>query len=121
MTTQRELSPDASNLSPELVPVVESGAQGLPQAAGSGSDELVLGDLLADALFGEVIDISDLIPRMLSPSGAAETAAPGVDVLGMPQSSLGAGEDVLVAVGHHGAALTILYDDDILVSDKTIL
>ena len=89
MTTQRELSPDASNLSPELVPVVESGAQGLPQAAGSGSDELVLGDLLADALFGEVIDISDLIPRMLSPSGAAETAAPAADVLGMPQPAWG--------------------------------
>jgi len=43
------------------------------------TDQAALGDILADALFGEVIEISDLIPHLLAPG---VEAAPGpVDVV----------------------------------------
>lgn len=108
----------SGDTSPELVPVVERGALALafpqPTVAGSGQ-ELELGDLLADALFGEVIDISDLIPRVLSPSAEALAPQPTAaeTVFSMPDAG-----DVLAS---HAAALTILYDDDILALDGTIL
>lgn len=77
-----------------------------------------LGGLLADALFGEVIDISDLIPRMLSPPAemAASLALP-VDPAAEAVPSLGE----VLALSSHAEALTILYDDDILASGSGIL
>ena len=111
----------AMDILPELVPVVEVGAAALvmPQPAGVG--EIALGDLLADALFGEVIDISDLIPRVLSSS--ADAATPGISAAssaGSMQSGLTDGGDNLAAAGE-AMVLTILYDDDILTSGGTIL
>jgi hypothetical protein len=77
-----------------------------------------LGGLLSDVLFGEVIDISDLVPRMLSPSAetAASLALP-VDPAAGAVPSLGE----VLALSGHAEALTILYDDDILASVSGIL
>ena len=80
-----------------------------------------LGDHVGDALFGEVIDISDLIPSMLSPSAEATTPIiPAAEQVGTAEIGLADGGDALAVAGH-AAALTILYDDDILASDGTIL
>ena len=73
-----------------------------------------LDGLLADALFGEVIDISDLIPRLLSPSADAATPAFPAGAAGTAELGLTDGGDAL-AVSSHADALTILYDDDILL------
>ena len=96
----------------------------LTDYAGPAPDAIVqsaaLGDLLADALFGEVIDISDLIPRVLSSSADAVTSGvSAVNVVEPMQSGLNDG-DVLAAPGE-ATVLTILYDDGILASDGTIL
>jgi hypothetical protein len=114
----------SGDFSPELVPVVEPGALALTfsQSAGASSAELALGDLLSDALFGEVIDISDLIPRVLSPS--AEAAPPGIsaaETVETAELGLADGGDTLTAAGHAAGGLTILYDDDMLASDGMIL
>ncbi|MEW9808519.1 hypothetical protein [Mesorhizobium marinum] len=102
---------------PELVPVVEPGAQGpLPLPIGQG-EEHGLGDLLSDALLGEVIDISDLIPRVFSPSQSTHYF-PSVEPVVAGPGALDA-SDFAVASG--GApALNILYDDDMLASDTAI-
>jgi hypothetical protein len=107
------------DVSPELVPVVEPGALGLilPQQTEAPANELDLGDLLSDALFGEVIDISDLIPRLLSPSH--ETAAfvpPPVEAMTVQEFGLSDSAGTLAAQGHT-AALTILYDEDVLAAN----
>lgn len=112
--------PGSGDPSPELVPVVEPGATALmfPQPAEASGDELALDGLLSEALFGEVIDISDLIPRVLSPEpvmsgGLALDSGPA-------DPGLADGGDGLAA-GSQAVALTILYDDDMLASDGTIL
>jgi len=104
----------SDEFSPELVPVVEPGTLALafPQPAEAGN-EFALGDLLSDALFGEVIDISDLIPRVLSPSADAPQPSAAEAAFSVPDAG-----DVLAG---HAAALTILYDDDILASGSGIL
>ncbi|GAA4125522.1 hypothetical protein ACFFTN_14725 [Aminobacter aganoensis] len=54
----------------------------LPMLAPSplpATDQAALGEILADALFGEVIEISDLIPHLLAPG--VEAAAGPVDVV----------------------------------------
>jgi len=106
--------------SPELVPVVETGALALalPGAAEASPAELALGDLLSDALFGEVIDISDLIPRVLSPAMDAPPPQSVADAAETGFFGQDAG-DIAAAAGH--GALTILYDDDIRALDGTIL
>jgi hypothetical protein len=117
MTSQKE-SPISSDPSPELVPVVEPGALALPQPTGPGN-ELALGDLLSDALFGEVIDISDLIPRMLSPSAETGELGPLTDTTGTGFGGQGAGDDA--GASGQASMLTILYDDNILAWDSPIL
>jgi hypothetical protein len=110
--------------SPELVPVVEAGSMVLAllqTACVAGAGEIALDGLLSDVLFGEVIDISDLIPRVLSPSDDAAT--PGISAASAAepmQPGLNDGGDILAAAGEV-AVLTILYDDGILVSDGMIL
>ena len=120
-STTSDLSP--GDISPELVPVVEPGALPLAfsQPADAGlSSELALGDLLSDALFGEVIDISDLIPRIrrLGRGGCAGTAA-GRRRWRQPELGLPDGADILAAQGH-AAALTILYDEDLLAANTVL-
>lgn len=79
----------------------------------------LLDGLLSDALFGEVIDISDLIPRVMSPSAEAlAPQQPAVEMAAAMEFGMQDGSDVLAS---HAAALTILYDDDILALDGTIL
>ena len=106
---------------PELVPVMEPGTLALAlQQPANADNEIALGDLLSDTLFGEVIDISDLIPRLSSPS--AEVSAPGIlatETAGAAEFMLADGGDALAA--GHAAVLTILYDDAILDLDKTTL
>jgi hypothetical protein len=109
--------PGVSDPSPELVPVIEPGvaAMALPPPAGAG--EVAFDGLLSDALFGEVIDISDLIPNMLAPpADIAKPGVPATESVGMMELSSVDG----LAVAGHAAALTILYDDGILASDGTI-
>jgi hypothetical protein len=103
--------------SPELVLVVEPGTLALafPQPADVTRAEMALDGLLSDALFGEVIDISDLIPRVLS-SSAEAAAQPVTDAAGTGFGGQDAGE-VAFAANHAAGVLTILYDDDILASD----
>ena len=87
-----------------------SGA-GLPQPQ---APALVLpDDLLSEALFGEVIDISELIPRLLSPlQGTA--APPATEAMTAQEFGLPDGADITAA--HAATALTILYDEDILAT-----
>jgi hypothetical protein len=95
---------------PELVPVAEADTLALPPAGAPSVGDIELGDLLSDALFGEVIDISDLIPQVLTPTWASEIApAEAAEV------SLAVGGEIPAATDHT-AGLTILYDDDILAS-----
>ena len=110
----------SGDFSQELVPVIAPAALALafPQPEGPGND-LELGDLLADALFGEVIDISDMIPRLLSPS--SETVLPHLPVVEAAELNIPDARDVLAASSHAADALTMLYDDDILVSEGVIL
>lgn len=113
---------DFGDFSPELVPVIEPGALALalPPSVRAGS-EIAADDLLSDALFGEVIDISDLIPRMLSPSAEAPgPQLPAAEMVGMVEFGMQDGGDLLALSGH-SVAMTILYDDDVLVSDGTLL
>ena len=118
-----DILPGPDTSAPELVPVDDFAALTFadvqPQAATSG-DGPALADLIEDVLFGEVIDISDLIPHLLSYSAGA--AAPGVAVAeaaAAAEFGVFDGGDAMAAEGH--PALTILYDDDILASGSTIL
>jgi hypothetical protein len=107
--------------SPELVPAPDLGSLILADvgyAADASADDLSLGNLLSDVLFGEVIDISDLIPR-LSP----EAAAPGIGAMEMAAATdpgVADGGDALAAPADTGV-LTILYDDDLLASGGVVL
>jgi hypothetical protein len=100
------------------VPVVEPGALSLafPQAADAGlGSEFALGDLLSDMLFGEVIDISDLIPQLLSPPDDA-AGLPSTDSIAAQTFASADGADILATAGHASATLTILYDADPLAA-----
>ncbi len=95
---------------PELVPVFVSGAD-LPQPR---APALVLpDDLLSEALFGEVIDISELIPRLLSPL-QDKAALPATEAMTAQEVGLTDGADITAA--HAATALTILYDEEILAT-----
>ena len=102
----------------ELVPVAGLGAlsQALPPSTGAPPGELVLGDLLSDVLLGEVIDISDLIPQILSPAVSVSEITP---VQAAQLGQVGGGD--VATASDHAAALAILYDDDILASGDSML
>jgi len=115
----------SGDFSPELVPVVEPGAGtlALPLLANAYT-EIAFDDLLSDSLFGEVIDISDLVPRFLSPSTDAAlqpftNAELIADATATGFGGLGAGDDA--GASGHATMLTILYDDDLLAWDSPIL
>ncbi|WP_378946091.1 hypothetical protein [Mesorhizobium sp. ANAO-SY3R2] len=98
-----------------LAPVVdmgswygEAGLADLPMLAPSplpAIDHAALGDILADSLFGEVIEISDLIPQLLE-SGVEQAVEPAA----VPVEPVGAetGGDVFVAT----LPFTILFEED---------
>lgn len=113
--------PDPATSEPELVPINDfvtlTFADMQPQSIAPG-DGPVLAGLIEDALFGEVIDISDLIPRVLSPAMDAPPPQSVADAAETGFFGQDAG-DIAAAAGH--GALTILYDDDILALDGTIL
>ncbi|WP_156381287.1 hypothetical protein [Aminobacter sp. DSM 101952] len=76
----------------------------LPMLAPSplpATDQAALGEILADALFGEVIEISDLIPHLLAPS--VEAAAGPVDVVATDMAG-----DAMVAM----VPFTILFEEE---------
>ncbi len=105
-------------IGPELVPVVDPEALALLQGGTPSLHEtLALNEILDDALFGEVIDISELIPGVLSESGT-HTA----ELASAPFEPAGVGLDLSPEpVGDLSVALSVLYDDDILASDNGIL
>ena len=106
------------DFSPEGVPVVEPGALALvlPQPAQTiAAEELALGDLLSDALFGDVIDISDLIPRIAPASvEAVAPELPLVQIAGTDDVAISSGELAAPAV----IPLTIIYDEDLLAGSS---
>lgn len=99
---------EATEAAPEIDLSLDRDVGVLPAAAvpvakdGSAS---ALEDLLSEVLFGEIIDISDLIPLVLS---AASTEFRPPDTGDGPLMS---GQ----------SAMSILYDDDVLASGSTIL
>lgn len=98
-----------------LAPVVDMGSwygeadlADLPMLAPSplpAIDRAALGDILADSLFGEVIEISDLIPQLLEPG--MEQAVVPVSTPAEPGAT-GMDGDVFVA----SLPFTILFEDD---------
>jgi hypothetical protein len=99
--------------SPELVPVFAPDSVPQPGAAAAN----LPAEILPDILLGEVIDISDLIPQ-LGYSLAGTPALPPAGLLDASANSSIAAADISFEAA---AALTILYDDDILASGGTIL
>jgi hypothetical protein len=97
---------------PELVPVFVPGTD-TSAAMPQGQPSWVVApmeDLLGDALFGDVIDISDLIPTMLSPSpGAAGLAGEGASLEHLLMAD---GAGVADALAGAQALVTVLYDED---------
>lgn len=76
---------------------------------------------VGDLLFGEVIDISDLLPSVLSIGKDAPT--PAVPV---PEAAAPAGVDRIdtayaSTAADHAPTLSIFYDDDLLASDGMFL
>jgi hypothetical protein len=112
MPKAMNLFPDQN--SPELVPVFAPDPAPQPGAVAEGLPV----EILPDILLGEVIDISDLIPQ-LGYSLAGTPALPLAGLLDAAASSSTAADISFEA--DHAAALTILYDDDILASGGTIL
>jgi len=77
----------------------------LPMLAPSpvpATDHAAIGEILADALFGEVIEISDLIPHLLAPAADLAGSAP-VDVVVAEMAG-----DTAVAM----VPFTILFEED---------
>lgn len=96
-----------------LAPTVDVGSWGLepefdlPTLAPAPvplADAVALGEILADSLFGEVIELSDLIPQLLAPS--SETAS---DALAMAEMTApDTAGDALAAT----APFMILFEED---------
>ena len=90
-----------------LAPVVDIGwpaGADLPMLAPSpvpAVDHAALGDILADSLFGEVIEISDLIPQLLAP-GTEQASAPVEPVAAEPAGDIFAGS----------VSFSILFEED---------
>jgi hypothetical protein len=109
-TAPTDIIDESFGNAPELVPVFVPGADAslaLPQ----GQPTWVVApmeDLLADALFGDVIDISDLIPSLLSPPpGSAGIAGEGLEHVLVAD-----GGGIADALVNAPALVTVLYDED---------
>lgn len=105
--------PGASPLAPVVDIGWPAGAElvDLPMLAPSpvpAVDHAALGDILADSLFGEVIEISDLIPHLLEP-GTEQAAAPvePAAVVAEPPAA-DTGGDMLAG----SVPFSILFDED---------
>ncbi|AWC21142.1 hypothetical protein CO731_00584 [Aminobacter sp. MSH1] len=86
---------DGSDLLPDSGPT-------LAPAPVPATDHAALGEIFADALFGEVIEISDLIPHLLAPAADLAGSAP-VDVVVAEMAG-----DTAVAM----VPFTILFEED---------
>lgn len=78
----------------------------LPMLAPSpvpATDQAALGDILADALFGEVIEISDLIPHLLAPGADVAVGQAPLDVAAVEMAG-----DAVVAM----VPFTILFEEE---------
>lgn len=121
-TSDTPLTSSVGEPSPEFVPVADLALLDLADvqsAAVAPADDFAIGDLLSDALFGEVIDISDLIPR-LSPEGGVDVPAKAMNITAAAGAGVADGGDLPAASGY-AATLTIFYDDDLLASVSEIL
>lgn len=112
MPRTTNLLPDPG--SPELVPDSRLGS-GLPLAEAAAV--ALPGELLDDILLGDVIDMSELVAQLASPfEGTSPLAGPLDGPTGYSIDSAN-----VSSVAGDAPTLAILYDDDILVSDGTIL
>lgn len=102
--------------SPELVLDAMPGS-GLPLAEAAAA--ALPGELLDDILLGDVIDISELVAQLASPFDGDGMSSPSGSFDG-PTAYSSDSANVSSAAGD-APMLAILYDDDILVSDGTIL
>lgn len=80
--------PDLPTLAPSPIPATGQAA---------------LGDILADALFGEVIEISDLIPHLLAPAADVAAGQAPLDVAAVEMAG-----DAVVAM----VPFTILFEEE---------
>ena len=119
-----DILPDSATSELELVPVNDFAtltfADMQPQVASSSGGPALAG-LLEDVLFGEVIDISELIPSVLS--HLVEVSPPvvsGTEQIVLAELGPPEGTESLLATDH-GVAMSILYDDNILDASGTIL
>ena len=71
------------------------------------ADAVVLSEILADALFGEVIELSDMMPQLLAPG--AETAADAPIMVSMTEATAhDTGVDALMIT----APFAIFFEED---------
>jgi hypothetical protein len=113
MTETESIAPEQTDGDlAELVPVFR---HGIEQQRPEAREAFVAAE---DILFGEVIDISDLIARL-----APELAAPGIEAMEMSANvDPGVAEvHAAMAVHEHPGVLTFLYDDEILASGGGVL
>lgn len=108
------IQPDAGELDFSNVPST------LPTQAGALADAVPLAAVLSDALFGEVIDLSDMIPQFwsdLDHEGTAPTTSP---------QSLASATGFLPSEGtgpaapHDFSVLNILYDEESLTAGHSL-
>lgn len=109
----------SGDLLPGILRVVEPDVLGLmlAQPADASGSELAFGNFL----FREVIDISDLIPLMLSLlAEATAPTLPAASASATSEFSLADGGDVPAGT-RRAMTLTIFYDDDKLTSARAFL
>lgn len=112
MSKTSNLLPDPG--SPELVPESRPG-YGLPLTEAAAVE--LPGELLDDILLGDVIDMSALVAQLASPfEGTLPMTGPLDGSTDYSSDSADAS-----SVAGDAPTLAILYDDNILVSDGTIL
>lgn len=99
------ITESSGEISPEPASAYFDDEIELPTLAPSpvpATDHAALGEILADALFGEVIEISDLIPHLLAPAADLAGSAP-VDVVVAEMAG-----DAAIAM----VPFTILFEED---------
>ncbi|WP_406873180.1 hypothetical protein WHT83_05280 [Aminobacter sp. P9b] len=101
------ITDSSGEISPEPASAYFDDEIALPVLAPSplpATDQAALGEILADALFGEVIEISDLIPHLLAPAADVAVGSAPVDVV-MADEMAG---DTMAAM----VPFTILFEED---------
>jgi hypothetical protein len=119
-TDHKDLGSKQIGVASEAAPEMDLGDFGILSAevpAARDGTAPALDGLLSEVLFGEIIDISDLVPLVLS--SAADTA--NSEVLSATSTEFRPPDngDVLLVSGQ--SAMSILYDDGILSAENVVL